>query len=99
MTDKDVVLVLLNKALKHNEPEHIRTLIGASIAILEGDEEVTPQKAKKVAEQKETKTKKVDHGKLVACYKAGWPIAKIADELGCTQAAVRYRLKKEGLIK
>ena len=99
MTDKDVVLVLLNKALKHNEPEHIRTLIGASIAILEGDEEVTPQKAKKVAEQKETKTKKVDHGKICALYKANWSIKAIADELDCNQATVRYRLKKEGLIK
>ena len=96
MTDKDIVLALLNKALKHNEPEHIRTLIGASIAILEGDEAVTPQKAKKTAEPK--KKKQLDHGKLIACYKAGWPIAKIADELGCTSTAVRQHLHKEGLL-
>lgn len=41
----------------------------------------------------------IDHGKIVATYKAGWTIAKIADECGCTTASVRQHLKKEGLMK
>ena len=47
----------------------------------------------------ETKRPKVDHGKICATYKAGWPINEIAKEIGASVATVRYHLQKEGLIK
>lgn len=52
----------------------------------------------KGAEQKETK---IDHGKIMALTKAGWPAAQIADEMGLSIQAVynsRHKLKKEGRL-
>lgn len=34
----------------------------------------------------------LDHGKIMALHKAGWPVAKIADEMGCTAQAIRYHI-------
>lgn len=46
----------------------------------------------------ETKApKKLDHGKICALRKAGWPVSKIADEMGCSGPTVRYHLDKEGI--
>ena len=42
-------------------------------------------------------TKKLDHGKICALRKAGWPVSKIADEMGCSGPTVRYHLDKEGI--
>lgn len=47
---------------------------------------------------------KIDLGKLKALWEANergadWTITKIADELGCTDSAVHYHLKKMGLKK
>lgn len=39
----------------------------------------------------------VDHGKIVALYKAGWKIPQIADEVGCSQQTVYNHLAKESL--
>ena len=48
--------------------------------------------------KKETNTtKKLDHGKICALRKAGWPVSKIADEMGCSSPTVRYHLDKEGI--
>lgn len=48
--------------------------------------------------KKETKTnKRLDHGKICALRKAGWPVSKIADEMGCSGPTVRYHLDKEGI--
>lgn len=48
--------------------------------------------------KKETKTnKKLVHGKICALRKAGWPVSKIADEMGCSGPTVRYHLDKEGI--
>ena len=48
--------------------------------------------------KKETKaTKKLDHGKICALRKAGWPVSKIADEMGCSGPTVLYHLDKEGI--
>ena len=41
--------------------------------------------------------KKLDHGKICALRKAGWPVSKIADEMGCADATIRYHLDKEGI--
>ena len=38
---------------------------------------------------------KIDHGKIIALYKAGWSVAKIADEMGCTAQTVRNHIRQE----
>lgn len=43
---------------------------------------------------KKIKPKPVDKGKVGALYKAGWTVAKIADEMRCSQGTV-YRIIKE----
>lgn len=40
---------------------------------------------------------RIDHGKIVALYKAKWSIKKISDEIGCSQQTVINHLKKEGV--
>ena len=48
-------------------------------------------------EPKKTGRPKLDTGKMVACRKAGWSIAKIADEMGCTQQTVANHLHEAGV--
>ena len=43
---------------------------------------------------KKIKPKPVDKGKVGALYKAGWSVAKIADEMRCSQGTI-YRIIKE----
>lgn len=43
--------------------------------------------------------KVIDHGKIVACYKAGRTVSWIADETGCSHQTVINHLKKEGIYK
>ena len=40
-----------------------------------------------------------DTGKMRALLKAGWSIAKIADEMGVTETTIRKHCKEEGLLK
>lgn len=50
-------------------------------------------------EDKPTQKKgKYDTGKICALRRANWSIAKIADEIGCSEPTVRKILKQEGLI-
>ena len=44
--------------------------------------------------KKNAKKPNLDVGKMIACAKAGWSVAKIADELRCSEQTVRNRLKK-----
>ena len=43
---------------------------------------------------KKIKPKPVDKGKVGALYKAGWTVAKIADEMRCSQSTI-YKIIKE----
>lgn len=45
-------------------------------------------------EEGEKMKKKVDHGKVLALFNAGWPVKKIADELGCTAHTIRNHIAK-----
>lgn len=65
------------------------------------EEEVPEEKPKKRSTRKPpvTEQKKVDVGKTCACYKAGWSLTKIADEVGTTITTVNDILKREGLKK
>ena len=39
--------------------------------------------------------KKLDHGRIMALYRAGWKAADIADDVRCTTAAVYQHIKQE----
>ena len=71
-------------------------------------EELEPEPAPEPKPAKQSKQKKqiwepkqdpvrIDHGKIVALYKAKWSIRKISDEIGCSQQTVINHLKKEGV--
>lgn len=41
--------------------------------------------------------KRIDHAKIIALWNTGtWSVAKIADEMGCSEQTVRNHLEKEG---
>ena len=41
---------------------------------------------------------KYDVGKICALRRASWSVAKIADEMGCSEQTVRNILKREGMV-
>ena len=50
-------------------------------------------------EDKPTQKKgKYDVGKICALRRASWSVAKIADEIGCSEQTVRNILKREGMV-
>lgn len=55
------------------------------------------EKPKKVPKAKAPKT--IDDGKISACFKAGWSLTKIADEIGCSAPTVKAHLKEMGLVQ
>lgn len=62
----------------------------------------TPKPTPTVEEKKSTRgTKKIDHGKIVACYTANPPrsVAWIADDMGISPQTVINHLVKEGVYK
>lgn len=50
-------------------------------------------------EQSKKKTKIIDHGKIVACYKGGRSPQWIADDMGISWQTVVNHLEKEGIYK
>ena len=61
----------------------------------EEPKEAEPKEAEHIEiAPKKIKPKPVDKGKVGALYKAGWTVAKIADEMRCSQGTV-YRIIKE----
>lgn len=52
-------------------------------------------KAKPKAEPKKSGPAGIDHGKLIALYRAKWSIEKIADEMDCTTTTVRNHIRQE----
>lgn len=59
-------------------------------------EKPKPKKTNKTKQKRkdEFKQKKVDVGKLWALRDAGWSVAKIADELRCSEKTVYYHMSK-----
>lgn len=49
-------------------------------------------------EKPSTKKGKYDTGKVCALRRASWSVAKIADEMGCSEQTVRNILKREGMV-
>lgn len=54
-------------------------------------------KQQKAAAKQQTK-KTFDTGKMIALLKAGWSVAKIADEMGVSDQTIRNRIKQEGIV-
>ena len=80
------------------EPEKINREIAETIKEVIENAKPEPKEEPKTPKPKETKNaKKLDHGKICALRKAGWPVSKIADEMGCSGPTVRYHLDKEGI--
>ena len=82
----------------------VSDLYGADGYVIMQEEPVPePKPAKQAKQQKkqiwEPKQDpvRIDHGKIVALYKAKWSIKKISDEIGCSQQTVINHLKKEGV--
>ena len=105
----ETVRTLLKYTGKDNE--QAEAVINGAITILYGaladlsrpvtsspmDGDTVPEKPKKTEKKPTTKRQKFDVGKLGALRKAGWTVAKIADEMGCSEATVYTYMKKEGI--
>lgn len=64
--------------------------------------EPKPKKKPGRPKKKDPEPEKViplDRGKIKALYTAGWSMAKIADEMGCTYQRIDQILKEEGAKK
>lgn len=68
------------------------------ITVTEPEPEPKPEQPKPKEEPKK-KTKIIDHGKIVACYKGGRSVAWIADDMGISWQTVVNHLEKEGIYK
>lgn len=76
----------------------IADLYGAEAFMVQNRVEPKLQKEKQIWPPKKEPAR-VDHDKICALYKAKWTIAKIADEMGCSEQTIRNHLDKEGLRK
>lgn len=86
---------LIKALINEMEPAAVKKAV---LALL--DQEAPKAKEQKPAAKKAgSKKKPFDTGKAVACYNAGWSIAKIADELGTSDPTVRKHLKDAGAIQ
>lgn len=64
----------------------------------EEPKEIEPKKVESIKiEPKKIKRKPLDKGKIGALYKAGWSVAKIADEMRCGQSTIYKTIKELGL--
>ena len=98
-----VVKILLKHISEH--PEDASTVASGALSILDGAQKQNAENDKKQDKPKSGAPKKTapkkrdnfDTGKMIACLRAGWSIAKVADELGVTDQTIRNRMKKEGL--
>ena len=91
-----------------SDNEQADAVIRGAIAILEGAllevgtvgmETEPKQKATQSMgnEKPKQKRKPFDTGKMKALLNGGWPVAKIADEMGCSTVTIYDHMKKEGI--
>ena len=77
--------------------EAVEKAIAESVEIVPEKE---PGRSKKKKEDPEPEQViPLDRGKIKALYTAGWSMAKIADEMGCTYQRIDQILKEEGMKK
>lgn len=100
---KDILKLIINK-IGTGTKENDEKLKWIAEVILEGMDqkpkpaksEPQPQKEKKPAKKPAPKKKTIDYPKAEALRKAGWPVKKIADELGCAEQTL-YKHFQESL--
>lgn len=100
----------MNTTYTHDEVKAIIKFVLEEERLLDLAEQVQPEveevknpakKVKKAVEKEEKadeevkKPKRLDHGKIMALHKGNWPVAKIADEMGCSEQAVRNHIAME----
>ena len=114
MSNTEIVRAIL-KYIGRDSVEVDRTLAeGCRILLAEAEKEVQTepertekeQPAKISAENFQGRVKQrrggrppFDTGKMRALLKAGWSIAKIADEMRVTEQTIRKHCREEGLLK
>lgn len=86
----------LIELLKISEPD---VRLDIAEAIKAEVEKVKEPKPEPKTEQPKKKTKIIDHGKIVACYKGGRSPQWIADDMGISWQTVVNHLEKEGIYK
>ena len=84
------------KAQDKTDPEEVEPEQEKPERKKEEKEKPDPKEKREAKKTKKTVKKQIDWGKAGACLKAGWPVSKIADELGCSEAAVYAHFKKYG---
>ena len=101
----DIAKILL-KYIGTESVEADRAIAQGIIVILNGVGEPEPVQKQDDPEKPATEQKPrrggrppFDTGKMRALLKAGWSIAKIADEMGVTETTIRKHCKEEGLLK
>lgn len=77
------------EAEEKNEPK-----VTAAVTAEETEKPSAPVPKKKPG-PKPKKKPPLDHGKIMALHKGKWPVAKIADEMGCSEQAVRNHIAQE----
>lgn len=112
MSNTEIVRAIL-KYIGRDSIEVDRTLAeGCRILLAEAEKEVQTEPERTETEQTETeqtapeqpRTRRggrppFDTGKMRALLKAGWSIAKIADEMQVTEQTIRKHCREEGLLK
>lgn len=96
MTFVEALITMVNqfemKPIKEEKKEEPKAP-ALKVEVVE-EKKAEPKKAtKKATGRKST----VDKGKIKACFEGGWPIAKIADEMGLDKSTITYHLKNMGL--
>ena len=103
---EDIGRYIEGTVIEEEAPPEVEIVVNEPPAAKEGGE--APQKAEEPPKPKKPKKnppkqKKLDVDKIISLYTAKEPLTpwtpeKIAAEMHCTVQAVRYHLKKEGLI-
>ena len=111
MNSTDVLRHLI-KTMGQNGPELDEALRISALAYLdkldppeaeqkdekpEQKDEKPEQKPEKTSASKKKKQPKIDAGKIKVLREAGWTLAGISKEMGCSQQTVANYLKKMGL--
>ena len=102
MNDKEIIKTLLCVIGNNLELDVAIRDVVLGLLDLQEDKKPDPKKKVKVGKNtkpRNTKTKPFDTGKLKALLDGGWPVSKIADEMGVSVQTIYNKMKTEGLTK
>ena len=88
-------LIRLYGYLDEDLPEASPTCCQPGIAVAVWEDPESDQKEpEKVQKEVKSVRKRIDTGKVIALYKAGWKQKDIAEEIGCYESTISTCLKK-----